>query len=167
MSDVDASTKRRGRGFRRAAALVQSRVQKAGESRGFAVSRLLTHWADIVGGDIAALARPVKVSYGRSFGATLTLLTSGASAQMVQMQVPRIIERVNACYGYSAVSQIRVTQTAAAGFAEPQAGYAPPPAREARPETLSRARQTAADVADPELRAALQALGAHVFSRNP
>ena len=106
----------------------------------------------------------MKVSYGRGFGATLTVLASGPSAQLVQMQLPRIVERVNACYGYAAIARIRVTQSAAAGFAEPQAGYAaPPPAP--RPEAVARAAQSTAGVADPDLRAALQTLGQNVLSR--
>ena len=54
-------TTRRMRGFEPAAGLVQDRIRKAGESRGFAVSRLLTHWAEIVGADTAACTRPVKM----------------------------------------------------------------------------------------------------------
>ncbi len=163
MGQSDTNRTRRARGFRRAASLVQAPVRKAGETRGFAVARLLTHWDEIVGPDIAAFARPVNVGYGRSFGATLTLLTNGASAQLVQMQLPRIIERVNACYGYAAIAKIRVTQSSATGFDE-----AAPAGRRERtppPETVAKAAETAAGVADAELRAALQALGQNVLSR--
>jgi hypothetical protein len=67
---------RRGRGFRRAGALVERPVRKGAEGRGFAVARLLTHWEEIAGADIAAVARPVEVSYARGgLGATLVLLT--------------------------------------------------------------------------------------------
>ena len=155
---------RRGRGFRPASTLLESRIRKAGESRGFAVTRLLTRWAEIVGPEIAAMARPAKLSYGRGFGATLTLVCGGAAAPLVQSQAPRIVEKVNACYGYAAVSRIRVTQTAPEGFAEPQATYTPPPRRD--PELDRRAAETAAEVADPELRAALQALARNILSRN-
>lgn len=164
MGGIEARSGRRGRGFRRASALVEPRIRKAGESRGFAVSRLLTHWPEIVGADLAGLARPVRVSYGRGFGATLTVLASGASAQIVQMQLPRIVERVNACYGYAAIAAVRVTQTAPEGFAESAASYEAPP-RRPDPEAEARALDTAAGVGDPGLRAALEALGRNVLYR--
>jgi hypothetical protein len=81
--------RRRSRGFERASGLVVDRVRKAGEGRGFAVARLLTHWSEIVGPETAALARPVRVSYGKGgFGATLTLLAGGGAVPLVQMCLP-------------------------------------------------------------------------------
>ena len=158
---------RRRRGFERAASLVAGRIREAGESRGFAVSRLLTHWDDIVGADLSEKARPVEVSYGRGFGATLTLLTSGAAAPIVEMQKETIRERVNACYGYAAISRIRLTQTSARGFAEPVEAFA---ARPSTPEPDANAvrasnRATAA-VGDEALRTALANLGAKVLSQS-
>ncbi len=170
--------RRRRAGFRRAAALVEARVRTAGEARGFAVARLLTHWAEIAGSETAARARPVKVSYGREgFGATLTLLCPGPLAPLVEMEAPRIRERVNACYGYAAISRIRITQTAPEGFAEAQAAFAPAPEGAARgsaagpagaedePAGRGAAAEFAREVADPELRAALERLGRSVLSR--
>jgi len=116
--------RRRSRGFLPASGLIQKQLRRAGETRGFAVSRLLTHWVEVVGTDIATMARPVKVSYGRQgFGATLTVLTTGAQAPMLEMQKNRIRERVNACYGYAAISVVRITQTAPTGFAEGQVAF--------------------------------------------
>ena len=107
---------RRMRGFEAASSLLRDRIRAAGERRGFAVTRLLTHWADIVGDDIARTTRPVKVGYTREgLGATLTILAQGASAPMVEMQKDRIRSRVNACYGYNAISRVLLTQTSGAG----------------------------------------------------
>lgn len=162
----DQKPNRRGRGFQRASGLLAQRIRKAGESRGFAVSRLLTHWAEVVGEEIANMARPVKVSYGKSgFGATLTLLSPGSIAPLLQMRLPEIREKVNACYGYSAISHVRITQTAPQGFAEPAAPFehrAPQPT----PKACAAAQDMSADVADPGLRAALEALGQNVLSKN-
>ncbi|MGR3756421.1 MAG: DUF721 domain-containing protein [Tranquillimonas sp.] len=159
--------RRGGRGFRHAAGLLQSRIRAAGESRGFAVSRLLTHWEEVAGADIAALARPVSISYGRGgIGATLVLLTTGARAPMLEMQKERVRERVNACYGYAAISRIRITQTAPTGFAEGQAEFAPAPKPAPRPDPgiEAEARRAAAPVADESLRGALEALARNVLS---
>ena len=160
-----ALTSRRKRGFERASTLVAQRVRSGSESRGFAVSRLLTHWGEIVGPDIASMARPVEITYGRGFGATLTLLTTGAQAPMLEMQKESIRERVNACYGYSAVQKVRITQTAATGFAEGQAVFDPAPkAHPSQAVITPEARKTAADVHDDGLREALERLGANVLS---
>jgi len=157
------------RGFEPASLLLQSRIRRAGEARGFAVSRVLTHWAEIVGDEIARVARPVDVRYGReSFGATLTLLTTGAQAPLLEMQKEAIREKVNACYGYAAISRIRLTQTAPTGFAEGQAQFAPAPGRPAPapdPAAVAAAGRLAGEVQDEGLKAALEALGQNVLSR--
>lgn len=167
-TDQTAHRSRPGaRGFRQAASLLQKQVRAAGEQRGFAVSRLLTQWAEIAGQDIAAMAHPVKVAYGRDgLGATLTLLCAGAVAPMVQMRLPQLRDRVNACYGYNAISRIRITQTAPQGFAESQTGFeGPAPVPAARPEpsaaVAARADAATGTVADAGLRDAL-----HVLARN-
>ena len=156
------------RGFTRAASLLQSRIRRAGESRGFAVSRLLTRWEEIAGADIAAVARPVKVSYSQGgFGATLTLLTTGAHAPVLEMQKERLRARVNAAYGYNAIARLRITQTAPEGFAEAQAAYAGPGPRPLAPdpEALREAARLAEPEADGALREALETLARNVLSR--
>ena len=160
---------RRMRGFEAASGLLREKIRTLGESRGFALSRLLTHWPEVVGDEIAEVARPVKIGYGKGgLGATLTLLTNGAAAPVVQMQLPRIRERVNACYGYNAISRIHVTQTSASGFAEPMAAFAhrPKPAESAPDPAIRAAAQALSrEVHDENLRAALEALGEKVLSR--
>ncbi|MCB2093125.1 MAG: DUF721 domain-containing protein [Rhodobacteraceae bacterium] len=159
---------RRRRGFELASGLLRNQIRSAGETRGFAVSRLLTHWPEIVGQEVAAMARPVKVSYAKGgFGATLTLLTTGASAPILQMQIPAIRERVNACYGYNAISRISVTQTAPTGFAEGQVAFAPAPMTSPpRDPAIARAATALSDgVHDADLRSALAALAEKVLSR--
>lgn len=155
-------------GWQSAARLVGSRIRDAGASRGFAASRLLTHWAEVAGAELAEHTRPVNVSYGRGgLGATLTILTTGARAPMVEMQAEALRTRVNAVYGYNAIARIRITQTAPTGFAEGQASFAPAP-----PETAPapapddpRARALAEPLGDDDLRAAIEQLGRNVLSR--
>ena len=108
---LDQNNKRRKRGFKSASSLLQKQIQKASETRGFAVSKLLTNWTEIIGTDLAKIAKPVKVSYGREgLGAGLVLLTNGANAPIVQAQSKQIIDRVNGVYGYNAISRVRITQ---------------------------------------------------------
>ena len=162
------SSDRRMRGFEPAFGLMAREVRSASEARGFAVARLLTHWEEVAGADLAAVTRPVKVGYGREgMGATLTLLVQGAMAPVVEMQKERLRERVNAVYGYNAISRIVLTQTAAVGFAEGQAQFAPAPAKVAAPDPAleARAQETAAGVADDGLRVALERLAQNILTR--
>ena len=148
-------------GFARTSKLLEDRIRRAGESRGFAVTRLLTHWEEIAG----------DVKYGRQgFGATLTLLTTGPLAPMVEMQKETLREKVNAVYGYNAIARIRVTQTAATGFAEGQVDFTTRPARTEKqppsPEIIAEARDVATGVGDEGLRSALEALARNVISKH-
>ncbi|MFN6977972.1 MAG: DUF721 domain-containing protein, partial [Gemmobacter sp.] len=153
------------RGFEPAGRLVQGRIQKVGEKRGFAAARVLTHWDEIAGAELAAITRPVKVGYGReSFGATLTILVAPAHAPLVDMARERLRARVNAAYGYNAIGRIVITQTSAHGFAEAQAAFAP--AKAAAPRRAPEPVPPAVDgVCDEGLRAALERLARNVAAR--
>ncbi|MFV0334358.1 MAG: DUF721 domain-containing protein [Tropicimonas sp.] len=167
--EKERPTPRRKRGFERTSGLLAHRIRKASEKRGFAETRLLTHWAETVGEDVAAIARPVSVSYSKGgFGATLTVLTTGANGPMLQMQEPRLRERINAVYGYAAIARIRFTQTAPTGFAEGQVDFTPE--RKATPRVpdaacRKEAAALATDVADEALRRALADLGAAILDK--
>ncbi|MCV2447962.1 DUF721 domain-containing protein [Paracoccus sp. DMF] len=166
-SRPDSKPKRRMRGFEPAAQLVAARVKTVGESRGFAVARLLTHWAEVVGPEIAAHSRPVRISHGKGFGATLTLLVTGARAPLVQMQLEQIRDKVNACYGFNAVARIVLTQTAPTGFAEGQVEFSPAPRRAAPPDParVAQAEGIAEGFDNHALSAAMRQLALNILSR--
>ena len=112
----------------------------------------------------------MDVKYGRQgFGATLTLLTTGAQAPMLEMQKEQLREKVNGVYGYNAISRIRITQTAATGFAEGQASFDHRPRAKTPkapdPGVTKAASDLAAPVGDGALRDALEALGRNVLSK--
>lgn len=163
-----AGPARRKRGFERTGSLVASQIRTAGESRGFAVSRLLTHWEDVVGAEIARVARPVKVGYGRQgLGATLTVLVPGAVAPMIEMQKQAILDKVNACYGYAAISRVHLTQTAPIGFAEPKAEFQPAPLDRAQSAEIERtATALSCEIGNDGLREALEKLGQNVLTKS-
>ncbi|MFT6121296.1 MAG: hypothetical protein ACJAXK_003258 [Yoonia sp.] len=156
------------RGFSRAATLMQTSIRHASEERGFAVTRLLTHWTEVVGDATAQIATPVNVSYGKGgMGATLTLLTTGAQAPMLEMQKEQIREKVNACYGYRAISRVRITQTAPTGFADGRVAFTPAPKAKKTPsEAVQSVAKTLSDgIESDNLRTALAALGANVIHK--
>ncbi len=178
-SEPGARPARRRRGFVHGAGAVQGSIRKVLEKRGFSELRLLTRWDQIVGAEIAAMARPVRVRYGsRGMGATLVLETTGAVAPLVDAQRQQIIDRVNAVHGHAAISRIHLVQTApealaSAGLAEApapwQAGDAasdagPPPAPP-DPEKVAALKQAVADVRSDALRDALDRLGQNILTR--
>lgn len=102
----------RKNGFKKASVLLKRNIQRASESRGFAQSRVLTHWGEIVGEEISSVSIPTKVSYRTDgLGATLTILTSGSNGPILEMQKEFIRNKINAVYGYNAVHKIKITQS--------------------------------------------------------
>ena len=101
------------------------------------------------------------------FGATLTVLTTGAEAPMLEMQKESIRERVNRCYGYAAIQKVRITQTASIGFAGGRAVFDQAPKNEAvQPDVPTEVTKWAGAVTDNGLRTALERLGANVISHS-
>ena len=159
------------KGFKRTDNLLSGQIRRASETRGFAQSRLLTGWAEIAGEDIAAIAQPVEIGYGRGgMGATLTLLTNGANAPMLEMQKEQLRTRVNSVYGYNAIARVRITQTAATGFSEGKAAFGHKPktdqAQAPDPALRQRAAQVAQPVGDDDLRDALARLGENILNKS-
>ena len=102
----------RKNGFKKASVLLKKNIQRASESRGFAQSRVLTHWGEIVGEEISSVSIPTQVSYRTDgLGATLTILTSGSNGPILEMQKEFIRNKINAVYGYNAVHKIKITQS--------------------------------------------------------
>ena len=168
---------RRGRAFHRAGSALRRRLSEAAARRGFAEPDILIRWAEIAGPHLAEACQPVKISYGRSapgLGASLLVRASGARATEIEHRAPQIIERINAFYGYRAVSRLRLTQASGArgraeGFAEQAAAFAGKPAQENRPRAPdpaaeARAAGLVSQVRSPRLRAALARLGAAVLA---
>lgn len=162
-----SASKRGRRGFAQTGGLLSVQIRKASEKRGFAETRLLTHWAEVAGESVARIAQPVKVSYNRQgIGASLTLLCTGANAPMLQMQLPQIISRVNACYGYSAISRINITQTSPTGFADPAAAFEHKPTKpQITPQQRNQLDTRVSDVTDAGLRQALANLGENILTQ--
>ncbi len=156
--------KRRKRGFERASAVLTTDMRRPAEKRGFAQARILTHWTDIVGAEIAQIARPVKISHGRGFGGTLILLTTGAHAPILEMCKDQIVEKVNACYGYRAISRVRITQTAPTELTNTQtASPSDDPQRQVDPDRLCNITAGLEQVHDADLRTALGQLARNVL----
>jgi hypothetical protein len=158
--------------FKPASDLLRSKIRELGEARGFSATRLLTHWSEIVGPEVASIARPLEIRHPRPRpghppeGATLTVLALGAAALRLEMDKERIRERVNACYGYAAIARLRIRQAGPEAFAAEVAGGPPKPAQPEPRDLRALAEPLADGVSNTELRLALAALAANVLSKS-
>jgi hypothetical protein len=142
--------------------LVPGCVGQVFARQGFASIELVTHWADIVGQEVAALAEPLKISWprradrGDAEPATLILRVEGPAAIEIQHLAPVILAQVNRFLGWRAVGRISLRQAPLVRPAAPR--QAPVPTR----EETEQVRQRLTGVDDGHLREALARLGAAV-----
>jgi hypothetical protein len=131
--------------------------------QGFASTDIVTHWAEIVGPEIAAHAEPVKLQWPRGDAeqpepATLVLRVEGPAAVEIQHLSGLILERVNRFFGWRAVKRIALRQAPLTRANKRQAPSPPDP------QAVAAVAASLPDVSDESLRAALARLGAAVKS---
>lgn len=123
--------------------------------RGLAEARIVTDWHAIVGDLVAARSAPERLLRARrGDGGTLRLRVAGAWALEFQHMAPELIARINAYFGYPAVSCIRFVQAPLPAVPRKAAPPAP-----LGPEAEARIAALAAKIDDPELRQRVIALG--------
>lgn len=94
---------------------IRAITKKALGARGFAGSDILEYWEDIVGTDLARGIAPQKLSFekdNRTRGTLVVKSAGGAFAMLFEHQKDRVIQRINAFFGYPAVSRIKIIQGA-------------------------------------------------------
>jgi hypothetical protein len=157
---------RRGRGFAHAAGLLGPQMRDLASRRGFSDASLLTRWDEIAGPALAPHCRPLRISRATDgAGGVLHLLAAPGRGPELTASAPLLVERVNAALGHRAVSRIRLTQTAAEGFAEGQSPFAPAPPPRPEPALAADTRALLGAVEDEGLRMALERLGKAVAER--
>src|SRR5262245_52649100 len=126
-------------------------------------------WPLIVGREVAACSAPERLKWPQrephgdtgeapqKRGATLVLRVDGARALDVHYQSRQILERVNAYFGYAAVSDLRLLQAPLA-LPLPARGRARVPVA----DMAAAAAMLGAGIGDLALRQALQRLAASV-----
>jgi hypothetical protein len=140
---------------------------KALERFGFAYGELIANWAAIVGHELATVSAPERVRWpkggeagnGRGRGGMLVVAVEGGHAIDLQHDSVRIIERINAYYGYEAITGLKIHQTRVKKDLRPRPVTAAVPEKEAE-----RLRARLETIADDRLRAALERLGQGVLA---
>lgn len=131
------------------------------KSHGFAQGDVLARWPEIVGGSIAAAARPERIRWPRSAGGgqaqggTLFVKAMAGRGLEVQQAVPLIIERINRFLGYGAIMAVKIQQS-----------HEVPGETTAKPAAQALA-EPPKGIAEPGLAQALQRLGGGVKARSP
>lgn len=130
--------------------------------QGFTSVELVTHWEDIVGREVAALAEPMKIQWPRQSDpddpepATLVLRVQGPAAIEIQHMSSVILERVNVFLGWRAIGRLALRQAPL----QRKAKRGSPPLID--PEATKRIAATLTGIEDEGLRGALARLGAAI-----
>jgi len=153
---------------RLAEALLDPVVSKAG----FSSTQILAAWPDIVGPDLAERSRPEKLRWparresddgtaGSSDGATLVVRAEGGDAMELQYASAQIVAKINAIFGWRAVSRLSIRQAPVNTGQQDAQSPSPAPAKPAKPLDSGTAERIAS-VEDEELRDALARLGSQI-----
>jgi len=120
--------------------------------RGSGFAAIVTEWSRIVGPELAAASVPERLTTATG---VLALRVEGAAAVELLHLAPLLIERINTFLGRPAVTRLKLVR---APLPVPPSPAAPEPAP-APAEAAAQVARAAAEVADPELAAALERFG--------
>jgi hypothetical protein len=76
---------------------------------GFADPTLVLRWSDIVGAEVARIARPIRLTEGAA-GGVLTILSEPAAALFLQHESRTLCERINTYLGRETVAKLKFLQ---------------------------------------------------------
>ncbi len=161
-----AAVPRKWKGTLHLGEIVARVIEPVTARRGFARADLVAVWPEIAGPMHAACTVPEKITWPRHAdgdeppAGTLFIRADGPRAIFLQHELPQIVERVNAFFGYRAVASARIIQ----GPVRRPAPDSPAP-RRIDPATDQKIADEVAGVTDEGLRAALHRLGQGVFTQ--
>jgi hypothetical protein len=156
------------RGARKLAELTGPLLSGAFARQGFANGEILNRWPEIAGERLALHCRPLRILWPKhrpapgeaADAALLELKVAGAFALEAQQAIPLMISRINSYLGWGAVGRITLKQGPVEPLSRPAPGLPPPP------PPSRQVSAAAAKVENPDLRQALERLGAAVAARS-
>ena len=149
------------RKFRTISASVEKITKPIFGKRGFGEAAIVTDWPHIVGATLARHTVPEHISFPRSARTDGTLklkIDSSALALELQHLTPQLIDKINTYFGYGAVGRIQIVQGPVPEQPPPDKGQAP-----ISQDARRKLDQRLAFVSDPDLKAALSALGSQLL----
>jgi len=78
-----------------------------------ALGRIVTHWEEIMGADLARITQPLKIHYRKARkkgdlpNATLEIATSSANASLLIMKKGVLLEKMNQIFGQNWITDIK------------------------------------------------------------
>ena len=147
--------------MKRLSTMIGPMIAPSAKARGFAIGRIVSHWHDIVG-DMSSWCRPDTVSFPRDSRTegTLRLQIAPGRGPQAQAMSDVIIDRVNANFGYRAISRISLVQTISTPARV--ASSKPGPQLNQNRHDIWALDDKLKNVKSPELRAALRRLGSPI-----
>jgi len=152
------------RSARPLASIIRKVTSPAFRRRGFAQQEMITRWDAIVGETVGKHSQPERIQFSRDSRdeGVLHIRAEGAFALELQHLEPLLLERVNAYFGYRAVTKIVIKQGPL---------NRPPPLRKVEKKPLTAEEQafvekSTANTRHDGLKRALQAVGQGLFSRS-
>jgi hypothetical protein len=128
---------------------------------GFIQASVVSRWPEIVGERYAKVSSPesIQVPAGKKSSGVLNVVVQGAHAPLMQHLAPVIVERVNRFFGYHAVAKLAFRQGAPLTRKET-------PKRPKLRAVSKEIGEGLREIADPELRACLEALAVSIEASN-
>ncbi len=133
--------------------------------RGFGQGEIVTEWPNIAGKTLASHTLPEKIAYQKNqrHGGTLHLrIDSAGLALELQHLEPQLIERINTHFGYRAVASIKIIQGPIQRKEKPEFRVK----KELSTTQSDQLNNRLEVVSDPDVKAALAALGAEIVKEN-
>lgn len=132
------------------------------------LGRLVTHWADIVGADVADRCHPSGLRFrkvpGQSFAeASLDIAAPPADATVLHYRKGLILERINQIFGEQLVAAIRFVPLAASEQNRKNARASARPPKPLSPLERRELQQLLEKIDDPGLKERLERLGTSIL----
>ena len=133
--------------------------------RGFGQGNVIANWDNIVGNVLAGHTFPEQISYPRNQRNNGTLhlrIDSPALALELQHVETQLLDRINTNFGYRAVAKIKIIQ----GVLPAKSSHDLPEKRKITLKEEDKLNKNLSAINDPDLKNALQALGAEIITTN-
>jgi hypothetical protein len=154
----------RARAMGRPSKALRKILRPMGKKFGAGVQELKMRWPEIAGPRLASVSTPDRLS-GSAGQQTLTVITRGGAAMLVEAQSAQLLQRINLVVGGERVRKIRTRQGRIAGPRQQTTG--PKLQRSCKPEQLAALDAQLADISDPALKTALRELGRGILAKGP
>ena len=138
--------------------------------KGFMEIEILTNWDKIVGEELADYSFPQKIDFKRgekNNGVLHLQVPSGAFALEIQHRERYILDKINAYFGYNAVTAVKIRQNGSLNLHEEKRDeYEPPKTNLVTPEEKNYIESLAEDIKSAKLKEILTKLGQSIFNDN-